>query len=139
MASKLTAAIGGVSNYRRQLADLTKQVISLEMSWANLSDEQRKSDIGQELARQLTEAKEKAAQFKDQIIDTQNEIQQLSSDSFKSDALAGGIDLVSTSMSAMVAVTQLAGGQTENLQKAISKLILIQTASAAGIKIINAL
>jgi len=39
----------------------------------------------------------------------------------------------------MVAVTQLAGGETENLQKAIAKLVLIQTTAAAGIKIINAL
>ena len=42
-------------------------------------------------------------------------------------------------MSAMVAVTQLAGGETEKLQKAIAQLILIQTASAASVKIINAL
>ena len=42
-------------------------------------------------------------------------------------------------MSAMVAVTQLAGGETEKLQKAIAQLVLIQTASAASVKIINAL
>ena len=42
-------------------------------------------------------------------------------------------------MSAMVAVTQLAGGETEKLQKAIAQLILIQTASAASVKVINAL
>ena len=42
-------------------------------------------------------------------------------------------------MSAMVAVTQLAGGETEKLQSAIAKLILIQTASAASVKVINAL
>lgn len=42
-------------------------------------------------------------------------------------------------MSAMVAVTQLAGGETEKLQSAITKLILIQTASAASVKVINAL
>lgn len=42
-------------------------------------------------------------------------------------------------MSAMVAVTQLVGGETEKLQSAIAKLILIQTASAASVKIINAL
>lgn len=42
-------------------------------------------------------------------------------------------------MSAMVAVTQLAGGETEKLQSAIAKLILIPTASAASVKIINAL
>jgi hypothetical protein len=35
------------------------------MSYANLSDEQKKSDIGAALAKQLNEAKEKAAQFKD--------------------------------------------------------------------------
>lgn len=39
----------------------------------------------------------------------------------------------------MVAVTQLAGGETEKLQSAIAKLILIQTASAASVKVINAL
>lgn len=72
-------------------------------------------------------------------MDTQAEITRLSSDSFKSDAFASGIDVVSTSMSAMVAVTQLAGGETEKLQDAISKLILIQTVSAAGIKVINSL
>ena len=109
------------------------------MSYANLSAEQKKSDFGQALAKQLNEAKDKAAQFKDAIIDTQNEIKQLSSDSFKTDALTEGISTVSTSMSAMVAVTQLAGGETEKLQKAIAQLILIQTASAASVKIINAL
>jgi len=53
--------------------------------------------------------------------------------------LTEGISTVSTSMSAMVAVTQLVGGETEKLQSAIAKLILIQTASAASVKIINAL
>jgi hypothetical protein len=91
------------------------------------------------LAAQLSEAKDRAAEFKDQIIDTQNEIVKLSSDSFKSDVIASGIDVVSTSMSAMVAVTELAGGETENLQKAITKLVLIQTTAAASIQIINAL
>ena len=63
----------------------------------------------------------------------------LSSDSFKSDAFAEGVDTVSSGLSAMVAVTELAGGSTENLQRAISKLVLIQTTAAASIKIINAL
>ena len=53
--------------------------------------------------------------------------------------MTDGISTVSTSMSAMVAVTQLAGGETEKLQSAITKLILIQTASAASVKVINAL
>lgn len=138
-AQNFSKVVGSITNYKRKLSELTKEVISLEMSYANLSDEQKKSDIGAALAKQLNEAKDKAAQFKDQIVDTAAEIKQLSSDSFKTDALTQGISTVSTSMSAMVAVTQLAGGETDKLQSAIAKLILIETASAASVKIINAL
>lgn len=109
------------------------------MTYKSLSDEQRKSDFGAALAKQLDEAKAKAAEFKDQIADTAAEIKQLSSDSFKSEALTAGIETVSTSMSAFVAVTELCGGSTERLEDAIKKLILIQTVSAASVKVINAL
>ena len=138
-AQNFSKVVGSITNYKRKLSELTKEVISLEMSYKNLSDEQKRSDIGQAIASQLSQAREQAAQFKDQIADTAAEIKQLSSDSFKTDALTEGISTVSTSMSAMVAVTQLAGGETEKLQSAISKLILIQTVSAASIKVINAL
>lgn len=138
-AQNFSKVVGSITNYKRKLSELTKEVISLEMSYKNLSDEQKRSDIGQAIANQLTQARERAAQFKDQIADTAAEIKQLSSDSFKTDALTEGISTVSTSMSAMVAVTQLAGGETEKLQKAIAQLILIQTASAASVKVINAL
>ena len=42
-------------------------------------------------------------------------------------------------MSAFVAITELCGGSTEKLESAIKKLILIQTVSAASVKVINAL
>lgn len=109
------------------------------MTYKSLSDEQRKSDFGAAIAKQLDEAKAKAAEFKDQIADTAAEIKQLSSDSFKTEALTAGIETVSTSMSAFVAITELCGGSTEKLENAIKKLILIQTVSAASVKVINAL
>lgn len=138
-AQNFQKAVGSITNYKKQLAQLTKEVISLEMSYSQLSDEQKKSDFGQALAQQLTEAKDKAASFKDQIIDTQNEIKQLSSDSFKSDAFAQSVDVASTSLQSFVAITQLAGGNTEKLQSVIAKLILIQTTANGVIKITNAL
>ena len=138
-AQNFQRAVGSITNYKKQLAQLTKEVISLEMSYSQLSDEQKKSDFGQALAQQLTEAKDKAAEFKDQIIDTQNEIKQLSSDSFKSDAFAQSVDVASTSLQSFVAITQLAGGDTEKLQSVIAKLILIQTTANGVIKITNAL
>lgn len=138
-AQNFTKVVGSITNYKRKLSELTKEVISLEMSYANLSDEQKKSDIGAALAKQLDEAKAKAAEFKDQIADTAAEIKQLSSDSFKTEALTAGIETVSTSMSAFVAITELCGGSTEKLESAIKKLILVQTVSAASVKVINAL
>ena len=64
-AQNFTKVVGSITNYKRKLSELTKEVISLEMSYANLSDEQKKSDIGAALAKQLNEGKEKAAQLKD--------------------------------------------------------------------------
>ena len=64
-SQNFTKVVGSITNYKRKLSELTKEVISLEMSYANLSDEQKKSDIGAALAKQLNEGKEKAAQLKD--------------------------------------------------------------------------
>lgn len=138
-ASQFAKVAGGITNYKRKLSELSKEVVSLEMSYKSLSDEQRKSDFGQALAKQLDESKKKAAELKDQLLDTQAEIKQLSSDSFKTDALTSGIETVSTSMSAFVAVTELCGGSTERLEDAIKKLIVIQSVSAASVRVINAL
>ena len=64
-AANFQKAVGSITNYKRQLATLTKEVISLEMSYKSLSDEQKKSDFGQALAAQISEATHRAAQFKD--------------------------------------------------------------------------
>ena len=87
----------------------------------------------------MEQSKAKAAELKDQIADTAAEIKQLSSDSFKTEALTAGIQTVSTSMSAFVSVTELCGGSTERLEDAIKKLIVIQSVSAASVRVINAL
>ena len=138
-ARAFVQSLGSITNYKRKLTELSKEIVGLEMAWAKMSAEQRKSPIGAEIGRQLAEAKAKAAEFKDTIADTQSEIKQMASDSFRSDAFAQGIDIASTSLQSFVAITQLAGGNTEKLQKAISNLILIQTTANSVVKITNAL
>ena len=64
-AQNFSKVVGSITNYKRKLSELTKEVISLEMSYKNLSDEQKRSDLGQAIANQLTQARERAAQFKD--------------------------------------------------------------------------
>ena len=64
-ARKFQAAVGSVTNYKKQLAQLSKEVISLEMSYKQLNDEQKNSDFGRALAQRLNELKEKSAEFKD--------------------------------------------------------------------------
>ena len=64
-AQNFSKVVGSITNYKRKLSELSKEVISLEMSYKSLSDEQRKSDFGQALAQQLQTAKDKAAEFKD--------------------------------------------------------------------------
>ena len=45
-AQNFAKVAGGITNYKRKLAELSKEVVSLEMSYKSLSDEQRKSDFG---------------------------------------------------------------------------------------------
>ena len=138
-AQKFSQAVGSLTNYKKELSKLTKEVVSLEFAYAKLSDEQKRSDFGRQLAAQLNDGKEKAATFKDQIIDTNNEIKQLSSDSFKSDAVAQGFDIMSTSLGGLLAATQLCGLENEKLKNAIAAVTIAQAAANAVVKVTNML
>ena len=49
-AQNFAKVTGSITNYKRKLAELSKEVISLEMSYKSLSDEQKNSDFGRALA-----------------------------------------------------------------------------------------
>lgn len=138
-AAQVNKAAGQTSNYRTKLANLTKTIQDLSINYSQLSQAEKNSQFGQEMLRKIEQLKTKAAEYKDAIGDVQAEITAMSSDTAGWDATKQAIQTSRDVLSAFVAVTDLAGGNTEKLQKVIAKLAQIQTICNAAITLGNTL
>ena len=128
-----------VSNYRKQLADLQKQITDLTLNYRQMTAEQQQSAKGLEIKALLQEATQQAAAYKDAIGDVQQEIKNLSSDTAAWDGLKQGIDLASSALQGFVAAGVLGEKSTQKLVEVIAKLKAMESATAAVIKIGNGL
>ena len=138
-ARTIVSAGSSTSNYRKQLIQLTRQIQDLTVNYNSLTDEEKKGEFGQKMQVALVELKKKAGDFKDAVADVQQEILVLASDTPVWDSIAAGIDVASSSLQAIVSVTEFAGADTEKLAAVISKLAAIQNVANAAIKVGNAL
>lgn len=138
-ARTIVSAGSSTSNYRKQLIQLTRQIQDLTVNYNSLTDEEKKGEFGQKMQVALVELKKKAGDFKDAVADVQQEILVLASDTPVWDSISAGIDVASSSLQAIVSVTEFAGADTEKLAAVISKLAAIQNVANAAIKVGNAL
>ena len=132
-------AAKGMTNYRSQLMKVTKQIQDLTITYRQMDDAMKNSDIGRETAAKIQELTEKASMYKDAINDVQQEITKLASDTAVWDGMRQGIDMVSSSLQAFAAAGILGQKSTDELVKVIAKLKGIEAATNAVIKIGNAL
>ena len=137
--SKFEGAGRSVSNYRRQLMEMQKQIADLTIAYRGMNDEMKNSALGQEVANKIQELTMQAAQYKDAISDVQQEISRLASDTAGWDGMKQGIDMVSSSVQAFVASGVLGEKSTEKLVAVIAKLKAVEAGTNAVIKIGNAL
>lgn len=79
------ASTGG---YKKQLAQLTKQIADLTINYRSLSDEEKKSDLGVKMKTAITELTSKAGEYKDAIADVQQQISVLASDTTTWDSIS---------------------------------------------------
>ena len=128
-----------VSNYKRQLAALQKQIVDLTVNYRSMSAEMQQSAKGMEVKALLDEATKQAGMYKDAIQDVQQEITKLASDTAAWDSMKQGIDVVSSSLQAFVAAGVLGEESTEKLVAVIAKLKAAEAATNAVIKVGNAL
>lgn len=128
-----------VSNYRRQLADLQKQITDLTLNYRAMTAEQQQSAKGLEIKALLQEATQQAAAYKDAIGDVQQEIKNLASDTAVWDGLKEGIDVASSALQSFVATGVLGEKSTEKLVEVIAKLKAVEAGTNAVIKVGNAL
>ena len=127
------------TNYKKQLAQITREIQDLTLNLAMMTREERASAQGKAMEKKLDDLKKKAGQFKDTVADVNAEIKQLASDTPVWDSISASIDTASSALTAYTAATELVGVDSDHLAQVVAKLATMQAVANAAIKIGNAL
>lgn len=136
---KLSGAERSVTNYRRQLAQMTKDISDLTIQYRQMSTEMQNSDLGRATIQRIEELTKKAGDYKDAIMDSQQAIKNLASDTTTWDAASQGIELVTGSLQAFATIGLISGKNTDELVQALSTLKAVESATQGIIRVGNAL
>ena len=123
---------GKAESMRSRLRELRETIYNLEIEWRTMSDEQRKSDFGVSLRKQLESAKKEAGDLADIMGDVQRAIKSEANDTGKFSALSEGINLAVSSATALTGAMELLGVSEEDAEK-------VQAQIQAGLAISNGL
>lgn len=125
---KLEADNAGVS-LRQQLRNVREEIATLLLAYRSLTDQEKQTAQGKELARHIGELTEKAGELNDAIADTSQAVTNAASDSRGFDQLAGGIQLVVDGFGLATAGAQALGLSESDLMEVQTQL---QTALVAS-------
>ena len=123
---------GKAESMRSRLRELRETIYNLEIEWRTMSDEQRKSDFGVALRKQLESAKKEGGDLADIMGDVQRAIQSNANDTGKFSALSEGINLAVSSATALTGAMELLGVSEEDAEK-------VQAQIQSGLAISNGL
>ena len=124
--SKMTGAERHLTNYRRQLGQMTKDIQDLTVNYRAMSDEMKNSDVGKATLERINELTKKAGEYKDAVMDAQQSIKVLASDTANWDAAKQGIQALSGALQGIVSVGVLGKKSTDDLIKVIAKLQAVE-------------
>lgn len=123
---------GKAESMRSRLRELRETIYNLEIEWRTMTDEQRKSDFGVALRKQLESAKKEGGDLADIMGDVQRAIQSEANDTGKFSALSEGINLAVSSATALTGAMELLGVNEKDAEK-------VQAQIQAGLAISNGL
>ena len=126
-------------NLNKELRNAKREVQNLAAGYAKLDDEAKKSPFGQEMARQLQIAKEKAAEYIDLQGDLNTELKNMASDTATFDTFADGLSALGSTMSAVTGVMGIFTDDTELMTKAVTYFTTAESIASAAIKVKNLL
>lgn len=130
---KLSGSEKNLSNYRRQLAQMTRDIQDLSINYANMTKEMQQSDIGKATLQRINELTTAAGKYRDAIGDAQQSIRNMASDTQWVDAFKSTIDIASGALQTFAASGILSAKSQEDLVKVIAKVKAVES-SAVGIK-----
>lgn len=131
-SSALNESEQSAESARKKLRNLTDELTRLTNQYRSMSSEEKNSDYGRQIKERMSELVNKAGELRDAMEDVHREISSHASDTSGFDALAGGINVVTSSIGAATGVAAMFGVEQE-------RLIDIQTKLQASLAISNAL
>ena len=128
-----------LGNFRKEFSLAKKEVQNLALAYKNLTAEEKKSQFGKEMARQLDEAKQKAAEMTDLMGDVQAELKNMASDTRFLDTMTEGMGILADTTAGALGVIAQFTGNEKDAQNAIVAFTTAQSVLSGVTKIQNAL
>lgn len=135
----LEGTSGSTSSVKKDLKELVLEIANLTIQYRALSEEERNSAEGQELAQHIQELTEQAGVLKDAIADTNAAISNAASDTRSIDQFSAGLKLLVDGFGLATGAANMLGISNEDLAEIQTKLQSAIAASNALQGIQNAL
>lgn len=137
--NQVTKIKASLPNLKKEYMSVNRETLNLTLAVSRLTKEQKQSAEGRQMIKMLEETKAKAAELKDMILDTNDEIKQMASDTQQLDIMAEGFGVIGNSLSGVAGAVSLFTGEQEDLNKAIAMFTTVESTAAALTKVQNAL
>lgn len=126
-------------NFNKEFRKAKREALNLAAGYSKLDTAAKQSAFGQEMKRQLDEAKQAAANYLDMHNDLQQELRNLASDTHTLDMLAEGMGVVGDVTSGVLGAIASFTGEEKDAQRAVVAFTTAQSALGTITKLQNAL
>lgn len=110
------------SSTKMQVREMSNALSTLTMTYRGLSDAEKSSPFGQELAKGIQQLTERAGQAQDAMMDVQQSIRNAASDTRIFDQISQGASVVTASFQGLVGAGKMLGFEMGNDVEVIAKL-----------------
>lgn len=107
---------------KQQLREMSNALTTLTMTYRGLTDEEKNSPFGQELAKGIQQLTERAGAAKDAMVDVEQSIKNASSDTRLFDQMAQGASVMTSTFQGLTGAGKLLGIEMGNDVEVIAKL-----------------
>ena len=107
---------------RQQLREMSNALTTLTMTYRGLTEEEKSSPFGQELAKGIQQLTERAGEAQDAMGDVQASIRNAASDTRVFDQVAGGVTMLTSTMQTAQGAAKLLGVELGDNVEVLAKL-----------------
>lgn len=128
-----------LGNFKKEFGAAKREVMNLAQAYSKLDAEAKNSQFGREMAKQLEEAKQKAAEMLDMQGDLNQELKNMASDTRVFDTLSEGMNVFMNVTSAAIGTIALFTDDEKAAKEAVVMFTTAQSALNSMTAIANAL